>query len=175
MDNDTKSPLLAKVDREGIYGFRIVVFNGAGFGGEPPQSGDVPEILIGVDLTEPVARILAVNPGRGAESGSLIVTWEATDKMLARRPISLLFGPSSAGPWNLIAHNLDNTGRYAWPIGQALNQRLYLKIEARDEAGNVGTFQTAESVLIDRTVPAVRIRGVHSYGNTSRPQEQFRY
>ena len=58
-----------KVEEEGLYGFRLVLTNGAGVGGKPPRSGDAPDIWIYVDLTKPTARIVSVEPGVEAEAG----------------------------------------------------------------------------------------------------------
>ena len=38
-DVDNLSPLQVKVEKEGIYGFRIVVQSGSGMGGQPPTAG----------------------------------------------------------------------------------------------------------------------------------------
>ena len=175
LDDDTQSPIVAKVDSEGVYGFRVAVSSGAGLGGEAPRSGDLPEIEIGVDLTEPAARILAVEPGVGRESGSLIITWQAADTWLARQPISLLWSQTPAGPWNPIAQNLENTGRHAWPIGQPLSRGVYLRIEARDEAGNIGAFQTAQPISGNRAQPAGSIRGVQPLGRSPQTNASQHY
>ncbi len=116
VDNNNRSPLLVSVDEEGIYGFRVVVSNGAGLGGAPPQSGDLPDLWIGVDLTKPTARIVSAQQGTDSEAGRLIISWQADDKMLAARPVSLAFSQTLGGPWLPIASGLENTGRYAWPI-----------------------------------------------------------
>ena len=73
-NNNNRSPLLVSVDEEGIYGFRIVVTNGAGVGGMPPKSGDLPDLWIGVDLTKPTARIVSAQQGIDAEAGQLIIS-----------------------------------------------------------------------------------------------------
>ena len=116
LDNDNRSPLLVNVEEEGIYGFRVVVTNGAGLGGKPPSSGDLPDLWVGVDLTKPTARIVSAQQGVDAEAGQLIISWQADDKMLAARPVSLSFSQDRHGPWLPIASGLENTGRYAWPI-----------------------------------------------------------
>ena len=53
VDTDKQSPMPVAVDSEGIYGFRILVQSGTGFGGRPPVEGDLPDVWIGVDLTKP--------------------------------------------------------------------------------------------------------------------------
>ncbi len=172
LDNDNRSPMLVNVNGEGLYGFRVVVASGAGLGGQPPQSGELPDIVIGVDTTKPTTRILSADRGVGAESGHLIVSYEAADSMLALRPISLLYGPTSAGPWTPIVSGIENSGRYAWPIVQRTPQGIYLRLEARDEAGNIGTTETTERFTLDRSRPTVEIRNVRPMGQTGRTPTQ---
>ncbi len=163
LDEDNRSPLTTTVDKEGIYGFRIVVLDGSGLGDRPPQSGDSPEIWIGVDVTQPTARITAASP----DSGKLIISWQAEDTMLAARPVTLLFSDSPGGPWSTVAAELENTGRYAWPVDARVPRAIYLRLEVRDEAGNVGIFETNQSVAVDRTNPATRIRDVRPVGRSA--------
>jgi len=174
LDNDNRSPVLVTVDEEGIYGFRVVGTSGAGLGDRPPQSGDPPEVVIGVDLSKPAARITATEQGTGLESGKLIISWQAGDAMLAARPVSLLFSESPGGPWTSIASGLENTGRYAWPIDNRLPQGIYLRLEVRDEAGNVGVFETSRSLVLDRLRPSVRIRDVRPLSqSTGTPPKRY--
>jgi hypothetical protein len=160
VDNDHRSPLQVGVKEEGAYGFRVVVTNGAGFGGKPPVAGDQPDLAIGVDLTKPTARIVSAKQGADSESGQLIVSWQADDQMLAARPVSLSFSENNGGPWSPIAAGLENTGRYAWSIDNRTPAKVYLRLEVRDEAGNVGTHETTEPAVIDQSHPTVRIRSV---------------
>ena len=74
--------------------------------------------------------------------------------------MSLWFSPQSAGPWTPIASGLENSGSYVWRLDAHVPQQIYLKLEVRDEAGNVGTDETQSPVLIDRQRPQGRIRGV---------------
>jgi hypothetical protein len=160
--------MLVTVEDEGLYGFRIVIQSGAGLGGNPPHRGDQPEVWIGVDMTKPVGRITGVQQGAGPDLDKLNITWEATDNQkLAGRPISLSYAETLGGPWNSIVGNLENTGRYTWLIDHRVPQRVYLRLEVRDEAGNVGMFETPEPVSIDHAIPSARIRDVYPLGQTS--------
>ncbi len=64
------------------------------------------------------------------------------DNNLEPRPISLFYSSRSTGPWSAIATNLENTGEYAWRVERYVPTRFYLRIEARDTAGNLAAFQT---------------------------------
>lgn len=166
VDNDNRSPMLVQVADEGIYGFRIVVSNGVGLGGKPPKAGELPDLWVGVDQTKPSANIVSAQQGIDDEAGHLIISWQADDKMLAARPISLSFSQSRTGPWLPIASGLENTGRYAWPIDTRTPSQLYLRLEVRDEAGNVGIHDASEEVSIDQSQPTIRVRDVRPVGQT---------
>ena len=159
-DRDNRSPMLVTVPEEGIYGFRVGVENGAGLGGDKPQTGDPPQVWISVDLTEPGVRFLSAERGTGEETGQLIIRWEAGDQMLAARPVSLFYSDTRGGPWLRIASGLENTGRYAWSVDRRLAERIYFRVEVRDEAGNMGLFETSEAVALDPVRPAGRIGSV---------------
>jgi hypothetical protein len=174
LDTTRRGPLLVNVEEEGIYGFRAVVSNGAGLGGKSPKSGDLPDLWIGVDLTRPTARIVSAQQGVDDEAGRLIISWQADDKWLAARPVSLSFSETPAGPWLPVASGLENTGRYAWPLDNRTPQKIYLRLEVRDEAGNVGVHQTTEPATIDQSRPSVRIRDVRPVEQTgSRPVRRW--
>ncbi len=164
--SDRRSPLRVSVPGEGLYGFRVVAINGSGFGGKPPLAGDPPDLWIGVDLTKPTARIVSAQQGVESESGQLIISWQADDKLLAARPISLSFSSTRGGPWTPIAAGLENSGRYAWPIDNRTPPTLFLRLEVRDEAGNVAIHETAEPITIDQSHPTVRIRSVRPVSQT---------
>lgn len=159
VDNDNRSPIVANVPGEGLYGFSIVFQNGNGFGGLPPREGDAPEIWVGVDLTAPAAKITGAEIGR--DNGELVIRWLAQDDMLDPRPISLYFSERPTGPWSAIAAGLENLGQYAWRLDNRVPDRIYLRIEVRDEAGNIGSYIDPDPVAIDLQRPQGHIRGVH--------------
>lgn len=162
VDTDNRSPQPVTVDAEGVYGFRVIVQSGSGLGGRPPAAGDAPDIWIAVDLTRPACRITAADIND--ETGELVIRWEASDEAPDARPIALLCGAGPQGPWTPIASGLENTGTYRWRLDGRAPERVYLRLEVRDEAGNVGIFETAEPVSLDRHRPEGRIRGVRPLG-----------
>ena len=48
--------------------------------------------------------------------------------------------------------------------------QFYLRLEVRDEAGNVGVHETPEPVTIDQSRPTIRVRDVRPVGQTSARQ-----
>jgi hypothetical protein len=160
VDNDNRPPMKVNVEGEGLYGFRISVQSGSGVASTLPRSGDQPELLIAVDLTKPNVRLTGVQNGVGQHSGELSIRWEATDARLAEQPVTLQFADNPAGPWSVIAANLEPSGKYAWRPEESAPGQIYLRVEARDQAGNIGVYESPEPVPLDRTRPEVRIRGV---------------
>lgn len=154
VDDDNRSPLHVTVDGDGEYGFTIVVSGAAAESAVHPQPGDTPGLWVEVDLEAPMARILEVNAARGPVGGELTVTWEAEDDHLEPRPIALYYSSRPAGPWTPIATSIENRGEFTWPIERHVPRRVYLKLEARDAAGNVAAFQTADPVVTE-SEPAV--------------------
>lgn len=160
IDEDRQSPLLATVEGEGLYGFRITVSSGNGLGGQPPESGELPDVWVGVDLTRPFARLLSAEPAAEDPPGALEIRWEARDEMLAERAVSLAYAGDPGGPWVPLAEELDNSGRYVWRLENSVPERVYLRLEVRDEAGNLQVVESRDPVAIDRLRPKGRIRQV---------------
>jgi hypothetical protein len=160
VDENRRSPMTVCVEDEGVYGFCVVVTNGAGLGGRPPQSGDAPDICIYVDVTPPTAHIQSAKQGIDDQAGRLILSWQSDDAMPADRPISLSYRATRNGPWHSIASGLENTGSYVWPLEVGMPPSVYLRLEVRDAAGNVGEYETPDPVVIDQSRPKARIRDV---------------
>jgi hypothetical protein len=170
VDDDNRSPLQAMVKQDGIYGFRIVVRSGVGQAMATPQSGDLPDAWLGVDTTKPTAQIITAQQQSGQDAENLVITWSATDGLLSSRPITLLFAESPAGPWTNIAAGLENSGRYVWRLGARVPNQVHLRMEVRDEAGNLEQVDLPHSILLRRPQPTVRIGNVRPLGTASRSQ-----
>ncbi len=157
-DVDNLSPLQVKVEKEGIYGFRIVVQSGSGMGGQPPTAGDPADVWIGVDLANPRGRITAAEVND--DGSELVVTWDVSDDALDVRPVTLEFAATADGPWTPIASGLENSGSYTWQVESRVPPVVQLRMQVRDEAGNIGEFDWPKPVVLDRTKPEGRIRDV---------------
>jgi hypothetical protein len=145
---------------DGVYGFRLLPQAREGLTVQPPKSGDAPDVWVMVDATLPVARITGVRVGRGNELGQLQISWEATDVHLAERPITLLFGETPQGPWRVLASQLANTGNYTWQVDDRVPQRVFIRVEVVDAAGNTGADVTRDPVRCDGLAPQGLIRAV---------------
>ena len=140
--------------------------------GRRPRTGDLADVWVGVDTTPPTAKLTSAIYGQGADTGKLIIQWQAADNMLDARPVTLSFAESPQGPWTAIVSALPNDGSFAWPADPQLPSELYLKVEIRDEAGNVTSDQTDQPVHLDGLAPKARIRGIQPLQDMDR--EAFR-
>jgi hypothetical protein len=167
-DPDNRSPFVVGVENEGLYGFRIVVETSTGVQGVAPRAGELPEIWVGVDTTRPVAKLLPADADSAARTGEISIRWEAADQMLAARPISLAYAQSASGPWTVLASGLENSGHYDWRPDSRVPDRMFLRLEVRDEAGNIQTVEGSDPLTIVRTRPQGRILGVRPIGDSAR-------
>lgn len=159
-DADRASPMEVAVEEEGLFGFRIVVVSGNGVISNRPQPGDAAEVWVDVDTQLPSARIVAAQYGQGAELGSLVIQYQVADDHLSDQPITLTFSESADGPWVTIATGIKNTGKFLWPADPTLPRRVYLRLEAMDNAGNIGEHRFGIPVDIAGLSPHGRIQGV---------------
>ncbi len=171
-DDDLQSPFDVAIDEEGIFGFHVVVVGKNGMAGRRPRTGDLADIWVGIDSTPPTAKLTSAVYGKGTDTGKLLIQWQATDQYLDPRPITLSFSESADGPWTVIVSSLPNTGQFAWPADPQLPSAVFLKLEARDSAGNTAIDQTGEPVQIDGLAPKARIRGIQPIQDLDR--EAFR-
>ena len=166
-DPDLTSPFDIEVLEEGIFGFRSVVIGGNGLVSPSPRPGDPPDIAVVVDTTPPKVRLTSVRYGEGDQTGSLVIRYDCGDKYLAARPVTLSFSDRPDGPWTTIAAGLVNDGEYVWPADPELPCQIYLRIDAVDQAENVGTYILDRPVETQGLAPRARIRGFRSV--TGRP------
>lgn len=165
-DADRQSPLDLTVDQDGIFGFRIVITGANQLGGAPPQPGDPADLWVGVDTATPTARLTSAIYGDGQHAGQLDIRWQAFDVWFPDRPITLLFSEHPQGPWTTIAAGLPNNGQYFWAVEPRIPRRIYLRLEARDEAGNFAEHQISEAISTAGLVPQGRIRGLRTTSPT---------
>jgi hypothetical protein len=54
---------------------------------------------------------------------------------------------------------LPNTGQYFWEYDPRSPRQIFLRLEARDEAGNIGIDQLKEPIKVEGLEPKGQIRG----------------
>lgn len=165
-DDDRQSPFDdIIVNGEGQYGFILVARSGAGVGDDPPAPGDPPQITIEVDITPPDIRFDPPEPGTGPAAGILSITWSVYDINLDSRSICLYYSENAGGPWKPIVENIENAGRYQWKIPKEVPFQFYVRLEAKDRAGNIGRVDTPRPVIVDLVRPRIRILKVEPNGS----------
>lgn len=144
---------------EGVYGLSLVVKSRAGMGKPPPKPGDVPEMIVEVDTTPPVAQLFVpqADPQR---RDALVLSWSAKDRNLSAKPITLEWSEKHDGPWLPIEAELPNTGKYSWQVPKGVPVSVYLRLRVRDSAGNESVAATTEPQLIDLSEPEGRLLSV---------------
>jgi hypothetical protein len=180
-DAPPKGPYTVNVEKEGRYGFTLIARNGSDLSDPPPKRGDRPQMWVEVDEKPPEVKITSLEMGKGLSYGRLTIRWTATDPHLAARPIKVYYGPSPPDPdgksWKLLAEGLSNSDRnagfYVWDI-QGFKEKLppgrvLIKVEAVDQAGNVGSDVSKESVPTDLTIPRVRSVKVETTSASTTP------
>ncbi|MCH5372781.1 MAG: hypothetical protein JJ992_02305, partial [Planctomycetes bacterium] len=165
VDEDRESPLLVEVESEGVYGFRVVIVGKNGLASQMPRPGDLADLWVGVDTTDPVAEITSASYGKNEYAGHLDIRWTAVDTGLGARPVTLMFSDRAEGPWTTIASGLPNTGQYYWRVDSRVPEEFFLKMEVRDEAGNLCVHQLAEPIRSAGLTPRGRIRGIEPVAN----------
>ena len=158
-DADRQSPADIDLPGEGLFGVRLVITNGNGFGGSPPTRGEQPSAWIEVDTTAPYVLLRDVDPI--TDGGSLTIRWSAKDKNLMSEPVSLYFRTRPEGPWQAVARGLKNDGSYRWTFPHNMGSQFFFKIEVADQAGNIGRAETTNPVALDMTEPRAVVMGIN--------------
>lgn len=169
---------------EGSYGFRVVPVSGAGLSEREPVAGDAPDLRVVVDVTPPTLDLFPPI-GDPANPDTLIVQWKATDKNFGEDPITIEWSDKPTGPWQPAAaageimqvaagqpaqaRRLPNTGQFAWRVPVGLPPRVYLKVSARDAAGNTKEVITRDPILVDLVKPRAKISGIVAPSGNSSP------
>jgi hypothetical protein len=154
---------------EGLYGFTIVLKSQAGLCRQPPVAGEAPEIRVEVDTTPP--SVLLYGPKADSrQRDTLILTWEVTDKNPATT-VTLEWTPDRAAGWQLIAETPGcpsflpehpDAKSYVWKMPPGAPPKVFLRVTARDTAGNSNVAESPDPVLIDLKEPRGRLVSVHA-------------
>jgi hypothetical protein len=146
--------VMVELQQEGVvHGYYIVVKSRAGRGIKPPESGTPPQVRIEMDITPPSVELYVPQPD-ASRRDNLLLTWRATDKNLANNCVTLEWAERKDGQWNVIGTpDMANSGQFSWQVPANAPPSVFLRLAARDTAGNVAVAQTQEPVLVDLSVP----------------------
>lgn len=158
-DPDRVSPFDVQVGNDGLFGFRMVIVGTNGIVSNRPREGDAADVWINVDTNLPLVKITRAVYGEGPEDGMLVIDYSCQDGHLVDRPIVLSYSERLDGPWTEIATGLANTGLYLWKAAANLPDKIYLKIECVDKAGNIGSHRLDLPIDIRGLAPRGIIQG----------------
>jgi hypothetical protein len=159
-DPNRKSPFAVVVPKDGEYGFAIRVRSGAGIADPPPRPGEKPAIVVVVDQTAPKVELLPILQGRGSDTDKFLIRWTMSDANPAEKPISIAYSESAEGPWKSISGWQAAKGSYLWTTTGDVPASVYVRLTARDAAGNVAAVQTQRPIIVDVVKPSARITNV---------------
>ncbi len=162
-DEDGVSPFEVTVPRDGMYGFSMRVKSGIGLSNPPPQPGEAPESFIVVDRVAPVVTLLPLTQGEAEQQNEVVISWSMRDEQLSDRPVSLFYSTSrEMGEWEPITGWMANSGRYQWAVSPQFRKSVFIRLDARDAAGNVASVISEEPIVLDRSRPQARITDVET-------------
>ncbi|HVS40322.1 MAG TPA: hypothetical protein VMS17_32495 [Gemmataceae bacterium] len=163
-DAQPDPPYIVSVEKEGLYGITLIARSGVGLALPPPKAGDPPQVWVQVDVTKPKVNLVGVEVGRGPDTGYITVRWNARDEHMAANPITISYADASAGenaPWQVMVANTANSGQYVWRMPEGLPPQILVRVEAIDQAGNIGQDQTVKPISTDLSIPKARVIDVH--------------
>lgn len=166
-DPDKLPPFDVELPEEGRFGLKVVVVSPAGWQ-QPPKPGEAPRIVVQVDTTPPEAELYQMVPDPAANTDALLVRWSAKDAHLAPNPVSLYFAERPEGPWWAIATGLPAVGQYSWRVPQGVPPEVYVRLEARDLAGNASRATTKEAQSVDLSRPEAEVIAILPSGGLTR-------
>jgi hypothetical protein len=154
--------------KDGLYGFCMVLTSGVGQSEGPPRSGEPPHFRVLVDRTLPQVMLFepSLDPN---DPKSLILRFKAADANLIPGSVALYWRARLDQPWQpLVAGPPHASPQFAgvqecsWVVPEEIRNSVYLRVTAKDQAGNVGEFVTRDPVTVDLNKPVARFLGVTS-------------
>jgi hypothetical protein len=176
---ETKSPLqVALPEKEGTYGFHIVAYSGVMQSEGPPKNGRAPDVRLHVDRTSPLVEWYPPAPDASMPN-ALTLRFSVHDTNLMPNSVTLEWSRQANGGWQSISASgmraanvpgVPHLKECTWLLPADLPDAVFLRITARDLAGNVGERITRDPVTVDLQKPTARVKRVITSTTTS----QFR-
>ena len=74
--------------------------------------------------------------------------------------MTLSYAEDPKGSWTPFAKDLPNDGFYSWKMESTVPFQFYVRVEARDKAGNVGKADSADRIKVDLNQPKANVSGI---------------
>lgn len=155
IDTDGASPIDVSLPVAGLYGFRLEIATDTAGATMAPPSGTTPETWVAIDDVPPAVDLEATAATLGDGRTGIDIRYTSRDELLAPRSVKISFSPHANGPWSTIAAGLDAEGMHRWEPERSVPGQVFIRVETRDVAGNIGHAVTSEAV----TVSAPRVIG----------------
>jgi hypothetical protein len=160
------------VKSDGLFGFIVIPENAAGKRDPDPRPGDTAQFLTEVDTAFPEAAIQSAKVTGTGSAPKVDIRWSAADANFDSTPIVLEYADSATAPegtWKpLTKEPLPNAGGYTWAVSDPKLWQFFLRIRAKDLAGNETKTPFAEKVIVDLDTPKATIETIA--GNGKSPQ-----
>lgn len=99
------------------------------------------------DLLAPIVDVTSPDGGEVLLTGTNAnLTWSASDNVGVTEVDLLLSRAGAAGPFELLAGGVPNSGSFSWAVAAPYTSTALLRVVARDAAGNAGA-DTSEAVF----------------------------
>ena len=162
VDDDDKSPINIALPSSGLYGFRLEVVPDIPDPEGGPRSGDMPDSWVGIDDEPPQVELIEVTRTKTGEPGGILLRYTSHDQLLVPRSGRLLYSPNMDGPWATIAESVETQGEYRWQPARSVPAKVFVRVEATDAAGNVGSATSGEKVSLSTSRVIGKLGGVRS-------------
>jgi hypothetical protein len=166
---ETNSPLQVVLpEKEGVYGFHMVAYSGVMQSEGPPKNGMPPDVRLHVDRTAPIVEWYPPVPDANT-ANALTLRFSVQDANLAPNSITLEWSRQPNSGWQSISpsnlHNAPAPGvphlrECTWLLPADIPDAVFLRLTARDLAGNVGERITRDAVTVDLQKPTARVKRV---------------
>ncbi|MFM7245339.1 MAG: hypothetical protein ACKO40_14370 [Planctomycetaceae bacterium] len=148
VDGDGRSPIDVTLPAAGLYGVRLELVSDTAADATGPRSGSGPDAWLGIDEEPPQVDLVAISRDDSTPDGALVIRYAVRDPLISPRATRLLYSPSPDGPWATIADGLENQGDHRWAPDRSVPAKVFVRAEATDLAGNVGTASSPDEVSI---------------------------
>ena len=78
--------------------------------------------------------------------------------------MEILIAAQPEGPWLPLARSQKAEGMAKFALPREIVRQVFVRVEARDLAGNCGRWETREAVALDGGKVKVRVLGVNAGG-----------
>ena len=133
--------------------YRVYVWLRDNAGNADHHRRQISENTIRYDATPPNVTLVSPTGGQWRGGDVITIAWTATDAIsgLQPTPITLSYSTDGGGSWTTILVT-NNTGSYNWVTPMVDSDQCQVRVEAVDQAGNVGQA-TSANFTIDSTAP----------------------